>query len=335
MSYELIKKFLFKLEAEDAHNLVIKIGKIIQRFPPLLKLIEILYEFNHPSLKVEVLNLSFPNPIGLAAGFDKNGEIMRVLEKIGFGFVEIGTITPKPQSGNPRPRLKRFVDIESIQNSFGFNNVGFKKALENYKEVNIPVGVNIGKNKTQTNPILDYIFLVKNFTKGNFFVINISSPNTPGLRELQDFGFLDELLKEIKKIKTKPILIKLSPDIKIKKAIELSTFAIENGADGVVATNTTNDYSLLGKRLEIDGLGYRGGLSGKILNKKSFEFFKELAKELAGKTTLISVGGISSIKDVEERLKVGANLIEIYSALIFQGPGLIKRLKKELALSLE
>ncbi|OHE17764.1 MAG: dihydroorotate dehydrogenase (quinone), partial [Sulfurimonas sp. RIFOXYD12_FULL_36_11] len=273
---------------------------------------------------------TFLNPIGLGAGFDKNATMIRGMQILGFGFTEIGTVTPKPQAGNPKPRMFRHVEEESIQNAMGFNNDGLLSVQKRLKErfpFTTPIGINIGKNKTTSDAeaINDYITLIKALHElGDYLVINISSPNTPGLRDLQNEEFITRLFSEAKAITNKPILLKIAPDMSKEDAVALTTLAVAKGADGIIATNTTVDYSLVKNPQSI------GGLSGAVLREKSFEIFEAIAKELYGKTTLISVGGISSAKEAYRRIKAGASLVEIYSGLIFHGFDMIKDINTEL-----
>jgi dihydroorotate dehydrogenase len=281
-------------------------------------------------LSQELFGRTFLNPIGLGAGFDKNATMIRGIQILGFGFTEIGTVTPKPQTGNPKPRMFRHVDEESIQNAMGFNNDGLLKVQKRLKSrfpFTTPIGINIGKNKltSDASAIDDYITLIKALhTLGDYLVINISSPNTPGLRDLQNEEFIAKLFAEAKAITQKPILLKIAPDMSLGDAVELATMAVASGADGIIATNTTIDYSLVKNPKTI------GGLSGAVLKKKSFEIFEAIAKELYGKTTLISVGGIDSAHEAYKRIKAGASLVQIYSGLIFHGFDMIKNINTEL-----
>ena len=322
-TYEQMKKLFFKLSPENAHNVVEFTFKNSAKFCPFLpSYLAEKYFFTDERLEQKLLNTTFLNPVGLAAGFDKNATMIKMLNALGFGHIEFGTVTPKPQNGNPKPRLFRFIEHESIQNAMGFNNDGMekiKKRVEKLYPYAIPLGANIGKNKTtsEEDALDDYKKLIDTFKDvSDYLVINISSPNTPNLRDLQNEGFVKALFSMSKEITNKPILLKIAPDLEAKNAIELCSVALENGADGIVATNTTIDYSLLPNAKDF------GGISGKVLKKKSRTLFKELAKEFYGKTTLISVGGIDSADEAYERIKDGASLIQIYSAFIFKGPKL-------------
>lgn len=330
INYQTLRPWLYKLDPEVAHNVAetaLRVPNICPiLFNPFLKS----HFITNDILKQELFGRTFLNPIGLGAGFDKNATMIRGMQILGFGFTEIGTVTPKPQAGNPKPRMFRHVEEESIQNAMGFNNDGLLSVQKRLKErfpFTTPIGINIGKNKTTSDAeaINDYITLIKALHElGDYLVINISSPNTPGLRDLQNEEFITRLFSEAKAITNKPILLKIAPDMSKEDAVSLTTLAVANGADGIIATNTTVDYSLVKNPQSI------GGLSGAVLREKSFEIFEAIAKELYGKTTLISVGGISSAKEAYKRIKAGASLVEIYSGLIFHGFDMIKDINTEL-----
>lgn len=330
LEYQTIKNWLFKLEPESAHMLaecVLRIPNVCQiPFNPFLES----HFITNSILKQELFGRTFFNPIGLGAGFDKNATMIRGMQILGFGFTEIGTVTPKPQAGNPKPRMFRHIEERSIQNAMGFNNDGLLKVQKRLKECfpfTTPIGINIGKNKTTSEgeAINDYTTLIKALhTLGDYLVINISSPNTPGLRDLQNEEFITKLFEEAKAITTKPILLKIAPDMSVEDAVALTSLAVAKGADGIIATNTTIDYSLVKNPKSI------GGLSGAVLKEKSFTIFEAIAKELFGKTVLISVGGIDSAAEVYRRIKAGASLVEIYSGLVFGGPDMIKNINLEL-----
>ncbi len=330
IDYQTIKPWLFKLEPESAHHLAefaLRLPNICQiPFNPFLES----HFVSNEILKQNLFGRTFLNPVGLGAGFDKNATMIRGMQILGFGFTEIGTVTPKPQEGNPKPRIFRHIEEKSIQNAMGFNNDGLLKVQRRLKErypFTTPIGINIGKNKVtpEAEAINDYTTLIKALHElGDYMVINISSPNTPGLRDLQNEEFITRLFEEAKAITSKPILLKIAPDMSKEDAVALTTLAVEKGADGIIATNTTIDYSLVKHPKEI------GGLSGAVLKEKSFEIFEAVAKELYGKTTLISVGGIDSAKEAYRRIKAGASLVQIYSGLIFGGPDMIKEINTEL-----
>jgi len=322
-TYNYFKKIFFKLSPENAHNVAEFVFKNAIRFCPFLENeLAKRYFVTNKRLKQELFGRTFLNPIGMAAGFDKNATMIKMLTALGFGHIEFGTVTPQPQVGNPKPRLFRYVEQESLQNAMGFNNDGMKKIkkrLEKIYPFAVPLATNIGKNKTTSseNAIDDYEELIDCFKDvSDYFVVNISSPNTPGLRDLQNEEFIEKLFKMAKSKTDKAVLLKISPDLEIKDAIDICKVAIKNGADGIIATNTTIDYSLLPNAQNF------GGISGKVLEQKSSEFFENLSKEFFGKTTLISVGGIDSADIAYKRIKMGASLVQIYSSFIFQGPKL-------------
>lgn len=335
LPYNNIKPFLFKLDPETAHHL----GEYFLRIPNISPLL-----FNpltrenfvaHPSLKQNIFGVDFQNPVGLGAGFDKNATMINGMMALGFGFTEIGTLTPKPQIGNEKPRMWRHIEEETLQNAMGFNNEGLDAIHARLEEIypfTTPIGVNVGKNKTtsEENAISDYTTLIKALHNlGDYLVINISSPNTPGLRDLQNEAFISELFKEAKAITDKPILLKIAPDMEVSDAVDLTTMAVEKGADGIIATNTTIDYSLVKSPFD------RGGLSGHVLKEQSFKIFDAIANELYGKTTLISVGGIDSADEAYKRIKAGASLVQLLSALIFKGPHLVRDINHGLISLLE
>ena len=330
INYQSIKPWLFKLQPETAHH----VAECVLRLPNICQI-----PFNgflqshfvtNDVLKQKIFGRTFHNPIGLGAGFDKNATMVRGMQILGFGFTEIGTITPKPQAGNPKPRMFRHIQEESIQNAMGFNNDGLLKVQRRLKKrfpFTTPIGVNIGKNKLtpESEAINDYTTLVKALHElGDYLIINISSPNTPGLRDLQNEAFITRLFEEAKAITDKPILLKIAPDMTPEDAVALTKMAVEKGADGIIATNTTIDYSLVPNPKDI------GGLSGAVLKEKSFAIFEAIAKELYGKTILISVGGIDSAEEAYKRIKAGASLVQILSGLVFHGPDMIMNINKQL-----
>ncbi len=330
MNYQAIKSLLFKLQPESAHH----VAESLLRLPNIYQFPFNFFLKSHfiddKILHQEIFGRTFFNPVGLGAGFDKNATMIRGIQTLGFGFTEIGTVTPKPQGGNPKPRMFRHIEEESIQNAMGFNNDGaykVTKRLKKYFPFTTPIGINIGKNKItpEREAINDYIHLIKAFNNmGDYFVINISSPNTPGLRDLQNEVFIGSLFQKAKALTDMPILLKIAPDMEIEEAVALTKMAVEKGADGIIATNTTIDYSLVKHPKTI------GGLSGAVLKEKSFKIFEAIAKELYGKTLLISVGGIDSAEEAYRRIKAGANLVQIFSALVFHGPDMIMNINKRL-----
>jgi len=336
ISYDTVKKLMFNFEPETAHSIAEYGLKILPHCRMINNYMVEKNFVNHDMLTQKLFNTTFHNPIGLGAGFDKNATMIKAMPAMGFGYTEIGTMTPKPQAGNAKPRLFRYPEEEAIQNAMGFNNHGAYEVIGNLKKVypyTIPIGASIGKNKlTPENCALeDYETLVRGFKDiADYLVVNISSPNTPNLRDLQNEEFIKAMFTMAKSITNKPVLLKIAPDMENETAIELCKTAVQYGADGIVATNTTQDYSLLNNIQGIkDGKPF-GGLSGAIMSDKSFDIFEAIAKELYGKTTLISVGGISDAKDAYRRIKAGASLVQILSGFIFKGPAMCKDINNEL-----
>jgi dihydroorotate dehydrogenase len=329
-SYETAKKILFQFNPETAHLIGGMALKSLPYTPIVLKALKNHYFVKNPSLKQKLFGRVFENPVGLAAGFDKNGEYITAMPTLGFGYTEIGTITPEPQIGNPRPRLFRLKEDRSIQNAMGFNNRGadfMVKRLNKLYFFDYPIGINIGKNKItpEDKALDDYEKLLHTFKEyGDYIVINISSPNTPGLRDLQNEKFITDLFTMAKKITNQPIFLKIAPDMTPEDAIVLCNSAVNAGAYGIIATNTTIDYSVTKHAKDF------GGISGALVREKSYELFKAIGKELYGKTMLISVGGIETAEDAYRRIKAGATLIQVYSMLIYNGPKMIKEINEGL-----
>jgi dihydroorotate dehydrogenase len=329
-SYNNLKKILFKLDPETAHSVAGLGLRAISHCPMLQRYVTDQNFITHPMLQQKIFGRTFPNPVGLGAGFDKNGQYITAMPTMGFGFTEIGTVTPLPQDGNPKPRLFRLIEDQSIQNAMGFNNKGSDYMLQRLEKLyffDYPLGINIGKNKVtpEDEALKDYEILFKSFKEyGDYIVINISSPNTPGLRDLQNENFIKAIFEMAKEITTQPVLLKIAPDMEPEDAIVLCKTAVEAGAAGIIATNTTIDYSLTSHAKDF------GGISGALLTEKSYELFKAVAKELYGKTLLISVGGIDSAEEAYRRIKAGASLVQVYSMLVYRGPALIKEINEGL-----
>lgn len=326
--YTLLKKLLFLLDPEKAHYMTAFLAKIWYSLP----FTGVKTKHQHISL----MGLDFPNRVGLAAGFDKNAEMLPWLAKLGFGFVEIGTVTPKAQEGNPKPRLFRLVEDEAIINRMGFNNIGVHRVLENLKNrpKNLIVGGNIGKNKLTPNDhaLEDYLLCFdKLFNYVDYFVVNVSSPNTPGLRELQEKDALLRILKTLQDENTlrkhpKPILLKIAPDLSSSLLDEIVETVKESRIAGVIATNTTiSRENLTTSPQALERIG-NGGLSGKPLTKKSTDIIAYLRQKLGKDHVIIGVGGIMSRKDAEDKLKAGADLVQLYTGFIYGGPRLVKEL---------
>jgi dihydroorotate dehydrogenase len=332
-AWSLVRPLLFRLDPESAHGVAMGALRAAQAVPPVAALLRRGFRIDAPALRQTLFGREIVNPVGLAAGFDKDAVAVRGLAALGFGFVEIGTLTPKAQAGNPRPRMFRHSAAASLQNALGFNNAGLEPArarlarLRSSHPSPIPLGVNVGKNKA-TPPeeaIGDYEVLIRAFADlCDYLVVNISSPNTPGLRDLQNESFLRSLLATATGVTRRPILVKIAPDLDLADAVRLAEVAVDSGAAGLIATNTTNEYALL------PGAKDFGGLSGRVLKEKSFRVFDAVAARLFGRAVLISVGGIDSGAEAYRRLRAGANLVQVYTALVYQGPSLARRINEEL-----
>jgi dihydroorotate dehydrogenase len=336
MLYNKLKQILFWFDPEWIHGLVC----FGLRIPLFSKILKLLYQYENPALQREVFGIKFKNPLGMAAGFDKDAELIGSLADLGFGFVEIGTVTPRPQDGNDKPRLFRLVQDEAIINRMGFNNRGVQRIRKNLSRISrtIVIGGNIGKNKDTPNEkaVDDYLFCFNMlYDVVDYFAINISSPNTPGLRELQDKEPLRHLLTSIqeqnaKKPVPKPVLLKIAPDLNWTQLDNIIEIVLQTGIAGIIATNTTIERTGLSTPPEkIRQIGH-GGLSGRPLREKSTEIIRYIVRKSAGKIAVIGVGGIHSPQDAREKLQAGAVLIQLYTGFIYEGPGLIKRIKKNL-----
>lgn len=326
-----LHRLLLRLDAERAHGLALSGLQAAASVPPVRSWLGRRYRFENSRLEQRLLGSRFPNPVGLAAGFDKDAVAIRGFEALGFGFVEVGTVTPLPQAGNPRPRLFRHRSAASLQNAMGFNNRGLEalaSRLARRAAGAAPLGVNIGRNKdtAEDRAAEDYRRVAARLSgRCDYFVVNISSPNTPGLRDLQDRDRLGELLAAMRGATETPFLVKLSPDLERSAAVDLATAAVEMGAAGVVLTNTTIDYSLL------SGVEPMGGLSGRILRERSFQMLEAVAKELFGHCLLVSVGGVETAAEAYRRLRHGASLVQLYTALAYRGPRLPGALNRGLS----
>ena len=330
--YSLIQKVLFTLDAEWSHDFTINWLQRTQN-----NLLNCVYKQKIAEKPVNAFGLTFKNPVGLAAGLDKNGECIDAFAAMGFGFIEIGTVTPKPQPGNDKPRMFRLPESEAFINRMGFNNKGVDNLIKNVKQAKYTgiLGINIGKNKdTPDEEALndDLICLRKVYNYASYITVNISSPNTPGLRNLQHGKALDELLlglkTEQKLLETQhskyvPILVKIAPDLSESEIVDISNSLINAKIDGVIATNTTLDRSeVLGQEHAQE----MGGLSGAVLTAKSQAVAEKLASAIAGRMTIIGVGGINSAESAKARINSGSSLIQLYSSLIYQGPKVIKEI---------
>lgn len=332
MIYErLLKPILFSVDPETVHHLVIDTLKTVSRLPWLLDLVP---RLRSQKLEREVFGVRFPNPIGLAAGFDKNAVALPAWAALGFGFVEVGTITAQGQSGNPRPRIFRLPEVEGLINRLGFNNEGAELIalrLEQLRVSNrwpaIPVGINIGKTKIVPIEAAtdDYVHTFRRLRNlGDYFVLNVSSPNTPGLRRLQERRAIAELFGAVQQEnRRKPLLVKIAPDLSWEQIDDVLELATEHGLAGIIATNTTIDQQAVpeSKRRQ-------GGLSGKPLRKRSLEILTHIQKQSF--LPVIAAGGIMSADDAMARLDAGATLIQVYTGFIYRGPGLINQTLQKL-----
>ncbi|HEY0667981.1 MAG TPA: quinone-dependent dihydroorotate dehydrogenase [Sphingobacteriaceae bacterium] len=335
--YQLFKPILFQFDPEKIHHAVTSGLRLVNKVWGVPKLLKSGFVINDPRLERTVFGLKFKNPVGLAAGFDKNGELVDELATLGFGFIEVGTVTPLPQPGNEMPRMFRLQEDEAIINRMGFNNVGVDVVaarLKYIKRDGLIIGGNIGKNKVTPNEdaVSDYIKCFdKLFDVVDYFVVNVSSPNTPGLRELQEKEPLKNLLGTLqsrneKNGTSRPILLKIAPDLTDSQLDDIIEIVNETGIAGVIATNTTISREGLRSSLKSES----GGLSGKPLTKRSTEVIRYLSQKSNNAFPIIGVGGIHSPQDAMDKLNVGASLVQIYTGFIYEGPGLIKRINKKL-----
>jgi len=343
--YFLLKPILFQFDPEKVHYFVTRNLKRFNRFPGGAALSRAIWDVNNPRLEREVFGLRFKNPVGLAAGFDKNAELMGEMANIGFGFVEIGTVTPLPQPGNPKTRMFRLPADGALINRMGFNNFGVDVAAEriaafrrNAKDAqkDLIIGGNIGKNKVTPNEeaVNDYIKCFDRlFDVVDYFVVNVSSPNTPGLRELQEKEPLMHLLHTLQQRNSKngisrPILLKIAPDLTDSQLDDIVDIVQQTGIAGIIATNTTISRENLTAAEDLKN--EMGGLSGKPLTKRSTEVIRYLHQKSNGSFPIIGVGGIHSADDAVEKLQAGASLVQLYTGFIYEGPGLIGRINKKL-----
>ncbi len=341
MYKQVIRPLLFRFDPEQVHHWSFKAIGLVYRLG-LGPLVTKRFRKQDKRLEREVFGLTFPNPVGLAAGFDKDARLFRELSGLGFGFIEIGTLTPKPQEGNPKKRLFRLKADQAIINRMGFNNQGVDLAAERLKVPHgVLVGGNIGKNKITPNEraVSDYLYCLKIlYPLVDYFVVNVSSPNTPGLRELQDKAPLTELLNTLKtagkahakahSTKEKPILLKIAPDLSDAQLQDIIEIISSTGTDGVIATNTT--LSREGLVSEPELCGETGGLSGRPLERRSTEVIRFLYENSKGAFPIIGVGGIHSPEDALEKLDAGASLVQLWTGFVYEGPSLVRRINEAL-----
>ncbi|MDC1011915.1 quinone-dependent dihydroorotate dehydrogenase [Flavobacteriaceae bacterium] len=331
----IIKPLLFFFDPEWVHHTVFKSIKITHKIPGVSYLLRATFTIQDKGLERKLFGLTFPNPVGLAAGFDKDAKLFQELSNFGFGFIEIGTLTPKPQDGNPKKRMFRLPEDEGLINRLGFNNQGVEAAVKRLKKnQGVLIGGNIGKNKITPNEeaVNDYIYCFEAlFDHVDYFVVNVSSPNTPNLRALQDKEPLTHLLSTLKglndqKDKPKPILLKIAPDLSDDQLLDIIEIVTSVKIDGVIATNTT----LSREGLRSKNKEEKGGLSGRPLTQRSTEVIRFLVEKSNNAFPIIGVGGVHKPQDAIEKLEAGASLIQLYSGFVYEGPGVVKRINKAL-----
>lgn len=338
--YSFLRSFLFRLDPETAHQLAILGLKLMQTNAYVKKKFWQQTLLDDPRLQSQYFGLTFPNPVGLAAGFDKNAQVYPALAALGFGFIEVGTLTPRPQAGNPKPRIFRLPEEQAIINRMGFNNGGIAKAkafLSRSPHPHIPIGINLGKNKDTPNEkaIEDYQQgLSQLYPYGDYFVINVSSPNTEGLRKLQQIDALKQLLTALMeqrerlsaKYNKRPLLLKIAPDLSADECTEIVKTALATRIDGLIATNTT----VARYGLRSPAKKEAGGLSGKPLRSTSTEMIRKIYRITQGRIPIIGVGGIFTGQDAFEKIQAGANLIQVYTGMIYEGPLIAKKINQQL-----
>ncbi len=334
MYKHILKPILFQFNPETAHNILFSLLTFLRHIPGARAIMRAIYKKESPKLAREVFGLNFPNPVGLAGGLDKNGEFYNDMADFGFGFVEIGSLTPKPQDGNPKPRCFRVLQDKAIINRYGINNKGVKNAVEHLKKERpeVIVAANISKNTTSINEdaAKDYetsFALLYDFV--DMFVVNVSCPNVVGLTALQDISFLSDIVDRLLDLRRyydtyRPILLKVSPDLSREQMDDIIDYCLRSGIDGIVAGNTTRSREgLTIPQSKIDEIG-NGGLSGAPVHKKNLELVRYIHTKSQGRLPIIGVGGIMSGKDAQAMIDAGASLVEIYSGFIYEGPGLVK-----------
>jgi dihydroorotate dehydrogenase len=338
--YKLIRPLLFLFDPEAVHHFTFALLRIVGNVPGFHQIARSLFGFEHPALAKQLLGLQFRNPVGLAAGFDKDARLIDELSCFGFGFIEIGTLTPKPQAGNDRPRLFRLPRDKAIINRMGFNNEGVLMAVQQLKKrkSSVIVGGNIGRNKSTPNDkaFEEYNYCVEAlYPYVDYFVVNVSSPNTPGLRELQEREPLKKLLNHVRKLvslkeKNKPVLLKIAPDLSVGQLDDVIEILKETGTDGVIATNTTVSRDELTATEEVLKKIGPGGVSGEPIRRKSTQIISYLRKQMGPEYPIIGVGGILSPEDALEKIRAGADLVQLYTGFVYEGPGFVKRINKRI-----
>lgn len=326
MLYQFARPLLFKADAETAHNLSLAALRLM----PIPS-----FGAHNPLLAQTFAGLRFANPVGLAPGYDKNAEVPVEILRLGFGFTEVGTLTPLPQAGNPKPRLFRLIEDEAVINRMGFNNAGQQAAIDLLRNIpeqarTGPIGINIGANKDSADRVADYVIGMRNMEAlADYLTVNISSPNTPGLRALQDKAALDDLLAQVMAARTRdtPVFLKVAPDLQTADIDDIVGVGMARGIAALIVSNTTISRPALRSRHADEA----GGLSGAPLRDMAQQRVIDFRKASGGQLPLIGVGGISSAEDAYARIRAGASLVQIYSALVYQGPGLARRINTQLA----
>ncbi|WP_194850775.1 quinone-dependent dihydroorotate dehydrogenase [Nonlabens antarcticus] len=341
MYKSIIRPLLFRFDPEDVHHFSFKAIKLLNRIPGISSLSRKRFKPQNPALKRTLFGLEFDNPVGMAAGFDKDAKAFREFSNLGFGFIEIGTLTPQPQEGNPKTRLFRLKEDQAIVNRMGFNNGGVDDAVERLKKNtagkrHVLIGGNIGKNKITPNDkaVDDYVICFnKLFDYVDYFTVNVSSPNTPGLRELQDRKPLTHILQTLQDLNNakptrKPILLKIAPDLTDDQLLDIIGIVEDTKIDGVIATNTTIERKDLKSDLNLQKEA--GGLSGAPLKNRATEVISFLHQKSNGAFPIIGVGGIMCAQDAIDKLKAGARLVQIYTGFVYEGPALIRDINREI-----
>ncbi|KXB08706.1 hypothetical protein AKJ55_00530 [candidate division MSBL1 archaeon SCGC-AAA382M17] len=341
MYRKFLRPLLFTLKPETIHNIIISLLKLLFAIPLVPQIVSRMYKVRDPRLQRNFMGITFDNPVGMAAGFDKNAEVFEEFSHFGFSFIEIGTVTPLPQPGNPKPRSFRLPKDQALINRMGFNNQGVDQTIKNLKnrKSQVVVGGNIGKNTETPNDkaLDDYVTAFnKIYDHVDYVVINLSCPNIKNLNELQDKAHTMEILNELIRLRNtrqveKPILLKISPDLDNQQLDEVVELFFSTGIDAVIATNTTIQRNVLTTEPDmVENIG-AGGLSGKPLHKRSTEIIRYLSEKSNGQIPIIGVGGVMTPEDALEKISAGATLVQVYTGFIYNGPGFVKKINKEIA----